>query len=80
MQGGTVRHIHCLGLACFVITAGAANAATDNQAREVVNKYCVSCHNEKLKTAGLALDRANADNPYSSEETWEKVKIGRAHV
>ncbi len=30
----------------------AANAATDNPARELVNKYCVSCHNEKLKTGG----------------------------
>ena len=40
-----------------------------------MNKYCVSCHNEKLKTAGLALDRADADNPYSSQETWEKVIV-----
>src|ERR1700722_5671952 len=62
-------------LACLAISALAANAATENPARELVNKYCVSCHNEKLKTAGLALDRANADNPYSSEETWEKVIV-----
>src|SRR3984957_8128433 len=46
-----------------------------NPARELVNKYCVSCHNEKLKTAGLALDRADADNPSNSHETWEKVIV-----
>ena len=66
---------HYLTLACFAISAVAANAATDNPAREVVNKYCVSCHNQKLKTAGLALDRIDADNPFSSQETWEKVIV-----
>ncbi len=65
----------CLTLACFAISAVAANAATDNPARELTTKYCVSCHNEKLKTAGLALDRADADHPYSSQETWEKVIV-----
>src|SRR5580692_3676510 len=67
--------IWCLALTGFAISAVAATAATDNPARELTNKYCVSCHNQKLKTAGLALDRANADNPYSSEETWEKVIV-----
>ncbi len=55
--------------------AVAARASTDNPARELVNKYCVSCHNEKLKTAGLALDRTDADNPSNSQETWEKVIV-----
>src|ERR1700761_3984474 len=62
-------------LACFGIFAAAANASTDNPARELANKYCVSCHNEKLKTADLALDRTDADNPYNSQETWEKVIV-----
>ena len=69
-----MRHIY-LGMACFAISAVAASAATDNPAHELVNKYCVSCHNEKLKTAGLALDRTDADNPSSSQETWEKVIV-----
>ena len=64
-----------LSLACLAISAVAANASTDNPARELVNKYCVSCHNQKLKTAGLALDRTDADNPYSSQENWEKVIV-----
>jgi len=75
VQGGTVRQIHYFGLACFAISAVAANASTDNPARELVNKYCVSCHNAKLKTAGLALDRIDAENPYNSQETWEKVIV-----
>jgi mono/diheme cytochrome c family protein len=70
-----MRRIHYLGLACLAISAVAANAATDNPARDLVNKYCVSCHSEKLKTAGLALDRIDAENPYNSQETWEKVIV-----
>jgi len=62
------------GLAYLVISAASVfGQATPNPARELVNKYCVSCHNDKLKTAGLALNRVDADNPYSSQETWEKV-------
>jgi mono/diheme cytochrome c family protein len=62
-------------LVCFALSAVTAKASTDNPARELVNKYCVSCHNEKLKTGGLALDRTDADNPYNSQETWEKVIV-----
>ncbi|HTC90290.1 MAG TPA: DUF1587 domain-containing protein [Bryobacteraceae bacterium] len=70
-----MKHGPYFMLACFAIFASAANAATDNPARELANKYCVSCHNEKLKTAGLALDRADADNPYNSQDIWEKVIV-----
>jgi mono/diheme cytochrome c family protein len=77
MQGGAMirpmKEPSYLALACFAFSAVAADAATESPARELVNKYCVSCHSEKLKTAGLALDRIDADNPYKSEETWEKV-------
>ena len=63
-----------LTLVCFAISAVAANASTDNPARDLVNKYCVSCHNEKLKTAGLILDRPALDRiDGNSQETWEKV-------
>jgi mono/diheme cytochrome c family protein len=67
--------IVCFNLAGCAIFALAANASTDNPARELANKYCVSCHNEKLKTAGLALDRIDADNPFNSQEAWEKVIV-----
>jgi hypothetical protein len=41
--------------------------------RAVLDKYCVTCHNERLKTAGLMLDRADADHPGSNAQTFEKV-------
>ncbi len=44
-------------------------------ARELVSRYCVTCHNEKLKTANLLLDKADADQVFNSAETWEKVIV-----
>src|SRR3954467_3216525 len=39
----------------------------------VLDTYCISCHNQKLHTAGLALDRLDAANPGANAEAWEKV-------
>jgi hypothetical protein len=43
-------------------------AAQPPPAREFLNKYCVTCHNQKLKTASLALDAAD-----SGVDVWERV-------
>ena len=41
--------------------------------RALINQYCVTCHNEKAKTAGLMLDKLDLDNVGAHAETWEKV-------
>src|SRR5436305_1470280 len=48
-----------------------APAAVDHGA--VVTKYCVSCHNERTKTAGLMLDKANIADPSATADIWEKA-------
>src|SRR5579863_4678874 len=54
-------------------TLSATSSATP--AADLVNKYCVSCHNQKLKTANLMLDRADSAYPANSAEAWEKVVV-----
>jgi mono/diheme cytochrome c family protein len=54
---------------------GRASAPPPSPARELVSKYCVSCHNQKLKNAGLTLDNADAEHVSNSAETWEKVIV-----
>src|SRR5579863_3699531 len=44
-----------------------------SSSRALLNRYCVTCHNERLKTAGLTLDRADVDHVGLSVEVWEKV-------
>src|ERR1700675_4749900 len=39
----------------------------------LLNRYCVTCHNEKLKTAGLMLDKMDVGNVPAGAEVWEKV-------
>ena len=41
--------------------------------RDVINRYCVSCHNDRLKRGGLALDTVAADDVGRNPEVWEKV-------
>jgi hypothetical protein len=41
--------------------------------REVVDKYCATCHNQRLKTAGLMLDRMDLAKVPSDADVWEKV-------
>ena len=42
----------------------------------LIEQYCVTCHNQKLKTAGLALDALDLTKPQADAETWERV-IGK---
>ncbi|MCM3880020.1 MAG: DUF1592 domain-containing protein [Vicinamibacterales bacterium] len=41
--------------------------------RAVLDKYCISCHNQKIRTAGLALDTLDPANPAANVQVWEKV-------
>src|SRR5215475_6092188 len=41
--------------------------------RAVLDQYCVACHNEKLKTAGLMLDRVDPARVADGAALWEKV-------
>src|SRR5688572_6275247 len=51
--------------------ADAANPASNQ--RRVLDRYCVSCHNERVKTADLMLDGGDITHPGASAEVWEKV-------
>jgi mono/diheme cytochrome c family protein len=53
----------------------AAQSAPARPLREFVDTYCVTCHNERLKTGGLALDTLDAEQVSNSPETWEKVVV-----
>ena len=63
----------------------AASQATNASAAHpdygaVVTKYCVTCHNQRLKTAGLSLDTLDISNPSAGADVWEravrKMRVG----
>ena len=43
------------------------------QQRQFLDRYCASCHNERVKNGGLSLDHATLPRPESQPELWEKV-------
>jgi hypothetical protein len=44
-----------------------------SQHRQTIDRYCVTCHNQRLATAGLKLDEADVTTPAAGAEIWEKV-------
>ena len=50
--------------------AGAQGAALD---RSLLDRYCVTCHNERLLTGGLALDAIDITQVSANAEVLEKV-------
>ena len=39
----------------------------------VLKRYCITCHNQRLKTARLELDSVDVESPAAHPEVWEKV-------
>ena len=53
------------------VSAGSASPATD--ARAFLDRHCVACHNDRLRTANLLLDEADVAHIGAGAATWEKV-------
>src|SRR5271168_3180592 len=53
-----------------------ALASAQPAPRAFFDTYCITCHNQKLKTAGLALDTLDLTKPAANAEVLEKV-IGK---
>ena len=64
-------------LALFCACLGAPHSLTARApavpAADVLDKYCVTCHNSRLKTAGLLLDTLDPARVGDHAEQWEKV-------
>jgi uncharacterized protein DUF1592/uncharacterized protein DUF1588/uncharacterized protein DUF1585/uncharacterized protein DUF1587/uncharacterized protein DUF1595/cytochrome c len=61
-----------LGFAGAFVAFGQAAPPVASQ-RAVIDQYCVTCHNQKLKTAGVMLDKADLGHVAENAEVWEKV-------
>jgi hypothetical protein len=79
---GVARVSICAVLAggCIVILSSVQTSARQRQPapslpapRALFEKYCITCHNQTLRTAGLEIDRLDLRSPGSNPEVWEKV-------
>jgi hypothetical protein len=56
----------------LTLVAGAV-AYAGGPDRAFLDQYCVTCHNERAKTASLMLDKMDLTHVGDSADTWEKV-------
>lgn len=54
-------------------TVSATLATSAASERALLDQYCVTCHNQRLKTAGLMLDQLDIAQMHEHAEVWEKV-------
>ena len=82
MTPSTGRAVVAAGVAGILCLAGASPAraqrdagapATAAEARALLDRYCVTCHNDRLRTAGLTLDAADPARVAEAPAIWEKV-------
>jgi mono/diheme cytochrome c family protein len=52
---------------------GQARGQVQNEVQGTIDRYCVTCHNPRMKAGGLALDALPLANAASEPQTWEKV-------
>ncbi|HEY6509868.1 MAG TPA: DUF1592 domain-containing protein [Vicinamibacterales bacterium] len=48
-------------------------SASHQAGQALVTQYCITCHNDRLKTGGLTLEGLQLDRAAADAETWEKV-------
>jgi len=53
--------------------SASGDGGAPSDAQEIINRYCVICHNTVASAAELALDSLDATNPGAHPYLWEKV-------
>ena len=58
-----------------VLVIALCSAAAACAQQPLVERYCAGCHNEKLRSGGLALTRLDPSHPGLNAPEWEKVVV-----
>jgi hypothetical protein len=57
----------------MVVPLALAQSAAATPPHALLDKYCVTCHNDRAKTGGLTLEKIDTANIPANAETWEMV-------
>ena len=63
----------CLQAAGRAPQAPAPAAAPKSSERALLDQYCVTCHNQRTRTAGIAFDTLDVAHVSADAEVWEKA-------
>ena len=53
----------------------ASHEAVPVPSKAFLTTYCITCHNQRLKTGGLALDTLDVENVGKDAEVWERAVV-----
>ena len=53
--------------------AAHASQTDPQEVREILDRYCVACHSETLRSGGLALDMLDVEDPAADPQDWERA-------
>ena len=59
--------------AATALSRFAESQATAESQRAVLQRYCLGCHSEQVRSGGLSLEAVDLADVASAGETWEKV-------
>jgi mono/diheme cytochrome c family protein len=62
-----------LSASLALLQTRAAAQTVPNPHQEMLNTYCIGCHNSRAKVGGLALDGLNLQAAANNAEIWEKA-------
>src|SRR5437660_1169874 len=78
-----LKRVSLLSLIALVITVARSQSvapqpktqasSSPSAESELIDKYCVSCHNDRALTGGLSLSGVDVQNLAGHAELWEKV-------
>lgn len=64
-----------LAMALFAPAFAQAQTPVDPKHMELLDEYCIACHNLEDFSGGLSFDLLDPDNVLTDAETWEKVLL-----
>ena len=62
-----------IGAALALVAGAVEEAAAQAPSRALLDRYCITCHNERLQTANLMLDAVDLERVGDHAEALEKV-------
>ena len=62
-----------LAIAAISEAAPPSTAAQTDAQRALLDRYCITCHNQQLRTGGLLLDQVDVEHVGEAAEVWERV-------
>ena len=73
LSGLVVGTVGLASMSTGRVSARQNSASPVPATRELLDQYCVGCHNERLRTADLSLEGVDAAHPEADPELWERV-------